>query len=83
MIIGVVGFVLSLGLNTPIYELLRELVFTYRGLRAPARAAALVYLALAVLAAYGWRDGPGPAPAVDDRRHGGAGVDCSSSSTSR
>ena len=55
VIIGVVGFVLSLGLNTPIYVLLRELVFTYRGLRAPARAAALVYLALAVLAAYGWR----------------------------
>ena len=55
VIIGVVGFVLSLGLNTPIYALLRELVFTYRGLRAPARAAALVYLALAVLAAYGWR----------------------------
>jgi hypothetical protein len=55
VIIGVVGFVLSLGLNTPIYTLLRELVFTYRGLRAPARAAALVYLALAVLAAYGWQ----------------------------
>ena len=55
VIIGVVGFVLSLGLNTPIYVMLRELVFTYRGLRAPARAAALVYLALAVLAAYGWR----------------------------
>ena len=50
-----VGFVLSLGLNTPVYTLLRELVFTYRGLRAPARAAALVYLALAVLAGYGWR----------------------------
>ena len=55
VIIGAVGFVLSMGLNTPIYTLLRELVFTYRGLRAPARAAALVYLALAVLAGYGWR----------------------------
>jgi hypothetical protein len=55
IIIGVVGFVLSLGLNTPVYPLMRELVFTYRGLRAPARAAALVYLALAVLAGYGWR----------------------------
>jgi len=55
VIIGVVGFLLSLGLNTPVYTLLRELVFTYRGLRAPARAAVLVYLALAVLAGYGWR----------------------------
>ena len=55
VIIGVVGFVLSLGLNTPVYALLRELVFTYRGLRAPARAAALVFLAVAVLAGYGWR----------------------------
>jgi hypothetical protein len=54
-VIGVVGFVLSLGLNTPVYALLRELVFTYRGLRAPARAAALVFLAVAVLAGFGWR----------------------------
>jgi hypothetical protein len=54
-IVGVVGFLLSLGLNTPLYGLLRDLVFTYRGLRAPARAAALVFLALAVLAGYGWR----------------------------
>jgi hypothetical protein len=44
-----------LGLNTPVYALLREVVFTYRGLRAPARAAALVFLALALLAGYGWR----------------------------
>ena len=55
VIIGIVGFVLSLGLNTPVYALLREVVFTYRGLRAPARAAALVFLAVALLAAHGWR----------------------------
>jgi hypothetical protein len=53
--IGVVGLLLSFGLNTPFYTLLRELVFTYRGLRAPARAAVLVYIAVAVFAAFGWR----------------------------
>jgi hypothetical protein len=49
-----VGFVVSLGLNTPIYVWIRELVFAYRGLRAPARAAVLVTLAISLFAAYGW-----------------------------
>jgi len=53
-VIGAVGLVVSLGLNTPLYGWLRELVFTYRGLRAPARAGILVMFAIAVLAAYGW-----------------------------
>jgi hypothetical protein len=52
--IGIVGLVLSMGLNTPIYPALREVVFTYRGLRAPARASVLVFLAVALLAAWGW-----------------------------
>lgn len=54
VIVGVVGFVLSLGVNTPIYAVLRDVVFTYRGLRAPARASVLVFLAIAALAGYGW-----------------------------
>jgi hypothetical protein len=53
-IVGLSGFIISLGLNTPLYEALRAIAFPYRGLRAPARAAILVYLALAALAAYGW-----------------------------
>ena len=53
-LIGGVGFVISLGLNTPIYAGLREVLFTYRGLRAPARAAILVLLAVSLFAAYGW-----------------------------
>ena len=53
-IAGVTGFVLSLGLNTPVYEVLR-LVFTpYRGLRAPARASILLFLAIGALAAFGY-----------------------------
>ncbi len=52
--LGVIGFVISLGLNSPFYEPLRAIVFPYRGLRAPARASILVFLALAALAAYGW-----------------------------
>lgn len=52
--IGVVGLLISLGLNTPVYEALRSLVFTYRGLRAPARAGILVMLAVALFAGYGW-----------------------------
>ena len=52
--LGAIGFVISLGLNTPFYDALRAIVFPYRGLRAPARASILVYLALAALAAYGW-----------------------------
>jgi hypothetical protein len=49
-----VGFVISLGLNTPIYVWLQDLVFTYRGLRAPARAGILVMLGISLFAAYGW-----------------------------
>jgi Dolichyl-phosphate-mannose-protein mannosyltransferase len=53
-VLGIVGLILSLGLNTPIYGWVRELVFTYRGLRAPARAGILVMLAVSLFAAYGW-----------------------------
>jgi hypothetical protein len=52
--VGLVGLVLSLGLNTPLYEPIRAVLLIYRGLRAPARASILVYLALAALAAFGW-----------------------------
>lgn len=52
--IGTIGFVISLGLNSPFYEPLRAVFFPYRGLRAPARASILVVLALAALGAYGW-----------------------------
>jgi hypothetical protein len=52
--LGAIGFVISLGLNSPFYDPLRAIVFPYRGLRAPARASILVFLALAALAAYGW-----------------------------
>ena len=52
--IGAMAFVISLGLNTPLYEPLRAVLFPYRGLRAPARASILVFLALAALGAYGW-----------------------------
>jgi len=51
------GFVLSLGFNTPFYDLLRSVLFPYRGLRAPARAAILVFVAIAGLAAYGFARG--------------------------
>jgi hypothetical protein len=54
VIVGISGLVISLGLNTPFYEPLRAIVFPYRGLRAPARASILLFLALAALAAYGW-----------------------------
>ena len=52
--LGVIAFVISLGLNSPFYEALRTVLFPYRGLRAPARAAILLYLAIAALGAYGW-----------------------------
>jgi hypothetical protein len=54
IVIGVTGFVISLGLNTPFYDVLRAVIFPYRGLRAPARASILLFLALAALAAFGW-----------------------------
>jgi len=51
---GGMAFIISLGLNSPFYEPLRAVLFPYRGLRAPARAAILLYLAIAALGAYGW-----------------------------
>ena len=44
----------SVPVNTPLYEPIRTVLFAYRGLRAPARAGMLVYLAIAALAAFGW-----------------------------
>jgi hypothetical protein len=52
--VGVVGFVISLGVNTPFYSVLTSVLFIYNGLRAPARASILVFLALAGLVAFGW-----------------------------
>jgi hypothetical protein len=49
-----IGLVLSLGFNTPLYDWIRAVVVPYRGLRAPARAAILVFVAIAGLAAYGF-----------------------------
>jgi hypothetical protein len=54
LVLGATGFIISLGLNTPLYEVLRAVFLPYRGLRAPARASILVFLALAALAAFGW-----------------------------
>jgi hypothetical protein len=51
---GTIGFVISLGLNSPFYEPLRAVFLPYRGLRAPSRASILVVLAVAALGAYGW-----------------------------
>jgi hypothetical protein len=49
-----IGLVLSLGFNTPLYEWIRAVFIPYRGLRAPARAAILVFVAIAALAAFGF-----------------------------
>jgi hypothetical protein len=49
---GAVGLFVSFGLNNPLYEPMRDVLFTYRGLRAPARAAILVFIAIAGLAAF-------------------------------
>lgn len=54
IVLGVTGFIISLGLNTPVYELVRAVLFPYRGLRAPARASILLFLAVAALVAFGW-----------------------------
>jgi hypothetical protein len=54
LICAAVGLILSLGFNTPLYEWIRAVLVPYRGLRAPARASVLVFLALAALAAYGY-----------------------------
>lgn len=53
-VIAGIAFVLSLGLNTPIYGWVRDVIFTYRGLRAPGRAGILVLLSVSLFAAYGW-----------------------------
>ena len=45
---------LSFGPQGLTYNWLREYVFAYRGLRAPARAGAIALLMIAVLAGYGW-----------------------------
>lgn len=54
LIAGVIGAFISFGLNNPLYEPMRAVLFPYRGLRAPARASILVFLAIAGLAAYGF-----------------------------
>ena len=54
IVTGLIGFIISLGLNTPIYAAIGKVLFIYHGLRAPARASILVFLALAGLVAYGW-----------------------------
>lgn len=54
LIMGAIGLIVSLGFNTPLYEWLRTIVVPYRGLRAPARASILLFLALSGLAAYGY-----------------------------
>jgi hypothetical protein len=51
VIAGAVGMFISFGLNNPLYEPLRDVLFAYRGLRAPARASILFFLAIAGLAA--------------------------------
>ncbi|MDP2319478.1 MAG: hypothetical protein Q8O42_09105 [Acidobacteriota bacterium] len=52
--VGALGFVISLGVNTPFYSWLTSVLFIYSGLRAPARASILFFLALAGLVAFGW-----------------------------
>jgi hypothetical protein len=54
LVLGLTGLVISLGINTPIYEWLRNVGSPYSGLRAPARAAILVCTAIGALAALGW-----------------------------
>lgn len=54
LICAAVGLILSLGFNTPLYEWIRAVLVPYRGLRAPARASILVFLAIAGLAAFGY-----------------------------
>jgi hypothetical protein len=54
LILGLTGLVISLGINTPLYEWLRQIGFPYSGLRAPSRAAILVCAAIGALAAQGW-----------------------------
>jgi hypothetical protein len=49
----VFAFLLALGSNGPVYDLLYDWVLPYRGLRVPARAHLLILLGTAVLAGYG------------------------------
>jgi hypothetical protein len=55
LLVGAVGFILSLGPDgiRPLYATLYEWVFGFHAVRAPARFAVLVLLALAVLAGLG------------------------------
>ena len=50
---AILGFFLSLGVNSVFYRLLFETVPLFRGIRVPARAATIGYLGLAVLAGAG------------------------------
>ena len=54
LVVGLTGLIISLGVHTPLYSVVSSVVFIYQGLRAPARASILVYLALAGLVAFGW-----------------------------
>lgn len=56
--LAVVGGVLSLGPDglRPVYAWFHEYVFGFQAVRAPARFAVLVILALSMLAAVGWRE---------------------------
>jgi len=54
VVTGLVGFVISLGVNTPLYSGLQSLLFIYHGLRSPARASILTFLSVAGLVALGW-----------------------------
>lgn len=54
VVAGVIGFIISFGLHSVFYEPLRMAFVAYRGLRAPARASILVFLALSALAAFGF-----------------------------
>jgi hypothetical protein len=51
--IGLTGFILSLGLRTPLYSWLYAVFPLMRGLRAAARLGNLFLLAMAILAGFG------------------------------
>ncbi len=52
--IGLAALLLALGTNTPVFDVVRERVSPFRSIRAPARAADIVMLAIAVFAAVGF-----------------------------
>lgn len=58
VVVGVVGFVLSLGPEgaRDVYAAFQRYVFGFAAIRAPARFAVLVMFALVTLAALGWRE---------------------------